>query len=139
MAKISTAKSSGGTRLLTGATMLTTYTDLRVADVMVGGNPGQVEVERPGTGTVWLPTTGAAPGNRDLEEGDIIIASPSTTLKVNAEDSGASQTTPIVDITGLQVDVLDWEIVTSVDTYYDDNNRLIYQVENGIEPFTIAG
>ena len=115
-----------------------TYSNLRVKDV-TNSNPNhidQIGVVRSGN-TIYLPN-GA---NRDLAESDIIQTESTANLKVAAEDSSGSTSVDAVEVSGADVVIVDYDIVTQVDEYYDDNDALCRDINNdtAVVVFTIRG
>lgn len=102
-----------------------TYSNLRVKDI-ANSNPAhinQIGVERNGS-TVYLSNT-----SRDLVTSDIIQTESTASLKVAAEDASGATSVDAVEITGPDVVIVDWDIVLQVDEYYDDNGKLVRDLE----------
>lgn len=114
-----------------------TYSNLRVKEI-ANSNPAhidQIGVERNGA-TVYLSNT-----NRDLATSDIIQTESTASLKVAAEDASGTTSVDAVEISGADVTIVDWDIVLQVDEYYDDNGKLVRDLETDTDvvDFAIRG
>lgn len=89
-------------------------------------HPDQIGVERNGT-LIYLSNT-----SRDLAEADAIVTEPTATLQVAAESTNAAVSDTIIDIDGSGAIVIDWEVVTAVDQYYDDDGEIVYEFDNTV-------
>lgn len=113
------------------------YSNLRVKDISNSNpaHPDQIGVERNGN-TVYLSNT-----NRDLASADIIQTESTASLKIAAEDASGATSVDAVEITGADVVIVDYDIVTQVDEYYDDNGHLVRELETDtvITPVSVLG
>jgi hypothetical protein len=110
------------------------YSNLRVKDVSNSNpaHPDQIGVERNGN-TVYLSNA-----NRDLAASDMILTESTASLKVAAEDAGGATSVDAVDITGADVVIVDYDIITHVDEYYDDNGHLVRDLETDTDITTVS-
>ena len=115
------------------------YTNLRVKNV-TNSNPAhidQIGVERNGA-TILLPN-GA---NRDLAASDIIQTEATASLKIAAEDANNPATSDdAVQINGADVTVLDGDLISIVDEYYDGGVlvRDLDPTDQNLDDFVIRG